>query len=376
MSLRGAAAIVSFAELPTRRNYPGRTTLSLMAEVSRLAIQDARLRKEDIDGVITPEDTNPLTFAEYAQIKPSYTAGMTVHGSSGATSIATAAAAIHAGLCNYVLCVFASSRDPEVGGRQPGGFRGGAPPVGPANRGTEWEAPFGPVIAANGGYGLIMQRHMFEYGTKPEQFAKVAVDQRFNALTNPNAVFNGQPITIDDVLNSRYINDPLHLLESVMPCAGAGAVIVTSAERARAMPNPPVYILGAAGAATNHDVIWQEPNITTSPVAISAPKALRMAGYNVNDIEFAEFYDCYTILVAMCIEDAGFCPKGEVGNFYWSTDTTYRGEFPINTDGGQLSGGQPGLAGGFRHVVEATRQLMGRADDRQVRKKNLCMVNG
>ena len=375
MSIRGQTAIVGFHEIPTEKEYPGRTTIGLLAEVSLGAITDSGLRKDDIDGLIAPEGLNSLTLAQALKIKPSYTASMTVHGSSGAASIATAAIAISAGLANYVLCVFGESRIQSssrvAGGANP---RGGG---GPASLASEWEAPFGPVIAANGGYGLIKQRHMFQYGTTQEQFAKCAVDERFNALENENAVWKGQPITIDDVLNSRYTNDPLHLLESVMPCSGANAVIVTSAERARALKNPPVYVLGVGGPATRHDTIWQEDDVATSPVVLSAPTALQMAEYNMSDMQFAEFYDCYTILVMMCLEDAGLVPKGEIGPFYESTDTTYKGEFPINTDGGQISGGQPGgTAGGFRHVVEATRQVMGRAGVRQVEKKDLCMVNG
>ena len=144
---------------------------------------------------------------------------------------------------------------------------------------------------ANTGYGLMKRRHMYEFGTTQEQFAKMAVNQRFNALTNPNAVFHDQPITVDHVLTSRMVNDPLHLLECVMPCAGATACIVTSAERAKTLPNPPGYILGAAAGVSGHDTIWQADRITTSPVVISARKALEMSGYSPKDIEFAEFYD-------------------------------------------------------------------------------------
>ena len=144
---------------------------------------------------------------------------------------------------------------------------------------------------ANTGYGLMKRRHMYEFGTTQEQFAKMAVNQRFNALKNPNAVFRDQPITVDDVLNSRWVNEPLHLLESVMPCGGAAACIVTSAERAKSLPHPPVYILGAGAGVTSHDTIWQADRITTSPVVISARKALEMSGYSPKDIEFAEFYD-------------------------------------------------------------------------------------
>jgi acetyl-CoA acetyltransferase len=233
------------------------------------------------------------------------------------------------------------------------------------------------VVGANTGYGLIKQRHMFQYGTTQEQFAKCAADERFNAAANPNAVWYQKPVTVEDVLNSRFTNDPLHLLELVMPCSGAAAIVVTTAERARALPNRPAFILGTGGPASRH---WgyfnQGDDITVTPVVQSAPVALQMAQYNVTDMQFAEFYDCYTILVMECLEDAGFTKKGEIGPFYQATDTTFKGSFPINTDGGQIGGGQPGFGGGFRHVVEAARQIMGRAGERQVAKNDLCLVNG
>ncbi|HJN93420.1 MAG TPA: thiolase family protein [Dehalococcoidia bacterium] len=373
MSIRGEAAIAGFFELPTQKEYPGRSVLGLMAEAARGAIIDAGLRKDDIDGLISTEGINSMTVCEYLQIKPNYTTSMTAHGASGCSAIATAGAVVSAGMANYVLVVFGESR-PRGSSRLRGESQARRP--GAPSRASEWESPFGPVIAANGGYGLIKERYMYEYGATDEQFAKCAADERFNAAANENAVWFEQPVTTEDVLNSRYTNDPIHLLESVMPCSGAAAVIVTSAERARALPNPPVYLLGASGPAVRHDVIWQDDDITTTPVVMSAPKALQMAQYNASDMEFAEFYDCYTVLVMLTLEDAGLVPKGEIGNFYESTDTTYKGEFPINTDGGQIGAGQPGLAGGFRHVVEATRQIMGRAGERQVEKSDLCMVNG
>jgi acetyl-CoA acetyltransferase len=374
MTLRGKAAIVGFYEIPTEKEMPDRSTSSVLAEVARGAILDAGLRIEDIDGVIGQEALNSLTMNETLGLKPRYTSSMTTHGASGATSIVTAASVIAAGLADYVLCVFGESRQRSSSRVN---AVSAAQRVAPTNRASEWETPFGPVIAANGGYGLIKERHMYEYGTTQEQFAKCAVDERFNALENPNAVWQGQPITIDDVLNSRFTNDPLHLLESVMPCSGGAAVVVTSAERARSMPHPPAYVLGAGGPATSHDTIWQEDRIATTPVVMTAPNALQMAEVNINEIQFAEFYDCYTILVMACLEDAGICAKGDIGAFYESTDTTYKGEFPINTDGGQIAAGQPGgSAGGFRHIVEATRQVMGRAENRQVEKSDLCLVNG
>lgn len=286
MSLRGKAAIVGFGELPTRRVYPGRSTNSLLAEAAKIAIADAGLRKEQIDGLITrAAEVDVMQFAEYMGLRPVFCNGAVQHGATGAFAVTMSAAAIDAGLASAVLCVFGGSRDPSMA------RAGGGGEDGPGGVGGEWERPFGPVIAANGGYGLLKQRHMYEFGTTQEQFAKIAVDERFNSLKNPNGVWAGQMITVEDVINSRFTNDPLHLLECVMPCSGAGAVIVTSAERAKSLPNKPAYLLGAGACATTHSAIWQSPRMTTSPVSMSSRRAYEIAGYHMKDAQFAEFYD-------------------------------------------------------------------------------------
>ncbi len=288
MSLRGAAAIVGIGEIPTRRTYPGRTTHSLLAEASRLAIGDAGLRKRDIDGLVTcGTDIAPMDLAEYMRLHVTFSEGVTQYGASGTQSIVIAAVAIQAGLANTVLCVMGGARDPDAPGMGAGSEGGPAP----ASKTTEFETPLGPAAGANTGYGLMKQRHMHEYGTTDEQFARIAVNQRFNALTNENAVFHGQPISIDDVLESRMVNDPLHLLECVMPCAGASAAIVTSAGRAKDLRRRPVYILGAGAGASDHDTIWQAPDITTTPVKAAASKAYEMSGYGPQDVQFAQVYD-------------------------------------------------------------------------------------
>ncbi|MDO8674103.1 MAG: hypothetical protein Q7O66_22040 [Dehalococcoidia bacterium] len=292
MTLRGKAAIVGFAELPNVRSLPGRSSASLLSEVSAMAIQDAGLRKEEIDGLITHHEPaiNALSLAEYMQIAAVFCEAVTTHGASGTYAVELAAMVVDAGIADYVLCAFGGTSDPGMGGYKPSQLlgRSGARP----SLGGEWEGPFGPVVAMNGWYGLLKQRHMHQYGTTDRQFAKMAANQRFNGLTNPNALFKGQPITVEDVLNSRYTNEPIHLLESVMPCIGAGAVVVTTAERARRLPNPPVYVLGAGGSATTHDVIWQKTgDITVTPVTQSASKAYKISGYGPKDLQFAEMYD-------------------------------------------------------------------------------------
>jgi acetyl-CoA acetyltransferase len=188
MTLRRKAAIVGMGELPTRRTYPGRTTTSLCTEAARIAIADAGLSKEDVDGLITRgSDVSPTDLAEYTGLHVGFCEGVTQHGSSGSHAVVAAAAAIHAGLAHTVLCVFGGTRDPAVGGFGPGVVRG--MPL--ASKGSAFEAPFGPTPGANTGYALMKRRHIYEFGTTQEPFTKMAVHQRFNALINLNAVFQG-----------------------------------------------------------------------------------------------------------------------------------------------------------------------------------------
>jgi acetyl-CoA acetyltransferase len=306
--------------------------------------------------------------AEYIGIRPtSFASAVGMNGATSGAALTIAAALVTAGICNYILFVNGNARDPE----NPESF---SPLQTRPDFISEFSAPYGPAVAANTNYGLLYSRHMHKYGTKPEQLARIAVNQRFNAAKNPLAALR-DPITVDDVMNSRYVNYPLHLLECVMPSAGGIAYIVTTAERARTLRRPPVYLLGA-GVAQGYDNSWLTPDPCQTATAFSAPAAYRMAGYGPKDCQFAEFYDCYTILEACTLEDAGICPKGEAGAFFESTDTTYKGSFPINTDGGQLSAGQL-IAGssGCQHVVEAVRQIRGMAGERQVEKHDLCVVN-
>jgi acetyl-CoA acetyltransferase len=281
MTIRGTAAIVGVAELPIQEFSPGRSLVGLCAEAGRNAIVDAGLRKQDIDGLITAGDVSPAQQAEYMGLRPTFAVGVTMQGASGATGVTVAADAILAGHCNYVLITMGQER------RGPGPRGGGG---GGASIGSEFETMYGPGAGAGTGYALIYRRHMYEFGTTEEQLARMAVNQRFNALENEHSVFKGKPITVEDVMNSRYIQQPLKLLESVMPCAGATACIVTSAERAKALPHRPVYVLGA-GIEQGAGAIWQTPRITTSPVAVSARNAFSMAGYSPRDMQFAEFYD-------------------------------------------------------------------------------------
>jgi acetyl-CoA acetyltransferase len=342
----------------------------MFAEAVDIALKDAGLRKEDIDGLIAeppfglPSLGFAFDFAEYIGIQPHYATAL---NENAATFIATAASAIHAGYANTFLIINGAGPAPTAG---PGMYASPPDHVNP-----QFVEPYGPVVAANGWYAQIARRHAFEYGTTDRQRAKVAADQRFNAQGNPNAFFNGQPATIEDILDSRLVADPLRLLECVMPAQGAGATILTTADRARSLKQKPVYLLGAGqhNFRAEHGTDWIG-RITDSPVRISAKRAFEMAGLRPEDMDMAQMYDCYTITVMVTMEDAGFIPKGEAGRWYEDHDTTWKGDFPVNTGGGQMSNGQS--TAGTTQVIEGIRQLMGRADGHQVpNNPELCFVN-
>jgi acetyl-CoA C-acetyltransferase len=371
MSLKKKAAVIGLAEMAPQKGASDRTPLGIIGQVAKEAIADAGLEKDQIDGLLTGVAIGeysmlwPSVVVDYLRLKPKYFDLVELGGASAAGMVWRAAAAIEAGVCKNVLCVLGDVWDSKTMGVRP-------PPFPRVE--AEFDAPYG-LIAANPGYALVARRHMHEFGTKPEQLAKVAVDQRKNACKNPLAIFGHKEITIDDVLNSRVIVDPLHLLEIVSPCSGGGAFIVTSAKRAKKSPHPPVYLWGL-GEAGGHQSIAHAESLTTSLVKAAAERAFQMAKVKPKDMDFVQPYDCYTITVVVTLEDAGFCQKGEGGKFVAEHDLTYQGDFPCNTHGGQLSFGQPGLAGGMSHVIEGVRQLMGRAGERQVKNAKLGYVNG
>ena len=368
MSLNGKAAAIGIGELKPLKDPGEETPLGLMAKVSAEAIADAGLEKKDIDGFLVgmpfadPGMIYPAAAAERLGIQTRMLNVVDIGGASPAGMIWRAAAAIDAGMCNAVLCLVADLN------------RTGDQRVPVVSMQREFEAPYG-MIGANCGYALIARRHMAEYGTTARQMAKVAVDQRKNATKNPLATFNDKELTIDEVLNSRMICDPLHLFEIVSPVSGGAAVIVASPEIAKRAKHPPVWLLGA-GEFANHSTITYAPSITTSPIEVAAANAFKMAGLQPKDMDLVCPYDCYTITVIVSLEDAGFCKKGQGGPFVAEHDLTYAGDFPCNTHGGQLSFGQPGLAGGMSHVTEGIRQLMGRGGARQVKNASLGYVNG
>jgi len=237
---------------------------------------------------------------------------------------------------------------------------------------AEWEAPYG-LQGPVGSYALAASRHMAEFGTTPEQLATIAVKTREWASLNPRAK-SRDPLTVDDVLASDMVASPLHKLDCCLVTDGGGAFIVTTAERARQLRRPPVYVLGAATAHT-HMMISQMPDLTTTAGAISGPKAFATAGITPSDVDVLMGYDSFTITLLLHLEDLGFCAKGEGGAFVESTNIGPGGTLPTNTNGGGLSYTHPGQYGMFL-VVEAVRQLRGECGPRQVDDAKIAVAHG
>lgn len=383
--MRGRGAVVGVGELQPVRNTEGETTLSLMAKAGLAAIDDSGLDFGDVDGVLVHpiggvSMLTPSTVLEFMGMEATYAEVVDLGGASGAGMVWRAVAAIESGMCRACVCITGASRRKRAPRPAPGdGATGTKRPstgwnIPDRSPFAEFEVPYGN-IGANVGYAMIANRYLHEYGATPEQLAKVAVHQRDNACQNPDAIFWGQPITVDDVLTSPMVADPLHLLEIVMPAGGAAALVVVGADLATELRHRPAWLLGA-GEHITHKSVTYAPSLTDTAIQASARRAFEQAGVAPSQIGLASVYDCYTITVLLTLEDSGFCPKGAGGRFIEDHDLRWNGDFPLNTHGGQLSFGQPGIAGGMSHVTEAVRQIQGRAGDRQVPGLDLAFVNG
>jgi acetyl-CoA acetyltransferase len=237
---------------------------------------------------------------------------------------------------------------------------------------VEWEWPYG-LRMPMGPYALAAARHMHDFGTTSEQLAQIAVSTRAWAALNPRARYQ-TPITVEDVLASPLQTSPLHLLDCCLVTDGAGAFVMTNAERARSLRRPPVFVLGAA-TCHDHMMITQMPDLTTTPGAVSGPNALRMAGVRPSEVDVLMGYDSFTITALLHLEDLGFCAKGEGGPFAADGKLGPGGSLPMNTNGGGLSFTHPGMYGMFL-ITEAVRQLRGEGDARQVPDAHVAVAHG
>ncbi len=363
-------AIVGVAESDLGR-VPYKSKFQLSAEASKAALDDAGLTKADVDGVLTTIITeggqfSSLLMAEYMGIRPRYTNSTSIGGSSFVAYVEHAAMAIATGLCDVALICHGSTNISDRGGRA-GPVSSAASVFGP----SQFEEPYG--ISTVGSYALAAQRHMHEYGTTSEQLAEIAVATRKWASMNPKALMR-EPIGIDDVLNSRMIASPLHLLDCCLVTDAGGAVVLTSMDRAKDLKKRPIAVLGT-GEAHTHRMISQMPDLTETAAKISGRLAFERSGISHAEIDVAEIYDSFTITVLLTLESLGFCKKGEGGDFVSGQRTAPGGDFPMNTQGGALSYTHPGMFGIFT-VIEAVRQLRGECGERQVKDAKIALANG
>jgi acetyl-CoA acetyltransferase len=370
--MRSEVAIVGYGRTPYSRVKPGEPVLTVdeyIAWAADLALQKAGMSKNDFNGqglgVSHAEAAHTVNWsaatAENLGISPQILLRADQGGASAAAMLTRAAALIKAGVVDRVLV---------VGADTPLSIPSVAPglPLSPERtRGVYWDfqGPFG-VMGASAQFALVLTRYMHQYKLTPQQLGKIAVTTRFHATLNPGAIFR-KPITLDEYLGSRVLTEPIRLLDCVPIVNGGLAYIVTSAETARSLTDRPVYLRGYGESNNYYHGSRTFPDITTTGFATAAPQAMTMAGVSHKDIDFFEPYDDFPFIAMMTIEDYGFCKKGEGGHFVDEHDLRFDGDFPLSTDGGQLSGGQPGGAiGGFMPLVEAVTQLRGEAGDRQV----------
>ncbi len=366
-SYNGRIVIAGVAESDYGR-VPHMTELELHAQALQRVLEDCGARKEEIDGVFSSSQAMGMPtvmLCEYLRIYPRYSDSTTIGGSSFEAHLNHAAAAIRAGKCEMALISYGSTQLSSRGRLLGTGMRPATVPE------STYESPYGNVLV--GAYAMAARRHMHQYGTTSEQLAEIAVVTRRHAGLNPLAMYR-EPITVQDVLDSRMIADPLHLLDCCVVSDGGGAVIVTTEERARDLRQMPVYVLGSSEGHT-HAQISQMPDLTVTAAAMTGPRAFAEAGVRPDDIDMAMIYDSFTITVLLLLEDLGFCKKGEGGAFVQSGRIALGGQLPINTDGGGLSSNHPGMRGIFL-IIEAVRQLRGQGGPRQVEGAQLAVAHG
>jgi len=368
-SLRGKVAIVGVADTEVGV-LPGRTPMELGVEAALAAIADAGLEKNDVDGLVTCNAmAQPMMYhaeatAEYLQIFPRYCIAAGAGGGTTFSIIHHAASAIATGMADVVVVAMADAM-------RSGLTRDQAMLVQASTGHPEFEQPYGPTVPAY--YALIAQAHMAEFGTTQEQFASIAVACRAHAARNPAAQMRDL-ISVEDVLESRMIADPLHLLDCSLVSDGGSAIVLTSSERAADMKQTPIYLLGA-GEGHSHEHISAARNLTTSAAKEAGQRAFEMSGLCPTDMDFAQLYDCFTPTVLVELEDLGFCNKGEGGAFVESGALLPGGSMPVNTHGGLLSHSHPGNPGSMFALTESVWQLRGEASGRQVANSKNALVH-
>jgi acetyl-CoA acetyltransferase len=369
--LRGAAAIAGLGITPQGKVY-GDTAVGFAVEAVRLALEDAGLARDDVDGLLL----NPgLTWGDMGmgsfQLQQALglrdlrlSATMNLGGATAGAMIQHAAQAIAAGLCRTVVCVFS---DAPLKPPKPRGERQSSGAMYAFARG--WEGAYG-FFGVNAMYALVARRHMHLYGTTNDHLGQIAVAQRAWANRNPAAQMHDRPLTLEEYHASKWIVEPFHLFDCCLVSNGGLAVIVTSAERARDLERPPVYLLGMGQGHPGGDA----SETLASGAVMAGPTAFAMADLTIRDVDVLSLYDCYTFTVLVTLEDYGFCKKGEGGPFVAErVRGPVEGGLALNTGGGQLSSF---YMWGMTPVSEAIIQLRGDGGDRQVPRHDVALVSG
>ncbi|MEP7101841.1 MAG: thiolase domain-containing protein [Burkholderiales bacterium] len=369
MSLRRQACIAGAFEHPTRK-APDKTVAQLHAECARGALQDAGLSLKDVDGYFCAGDAPGLganSMVDYLGLSVRHIDTSDTGGSAYLLHVSHAAQAIAAGKCNVALITLAGRPRSE-------GSSGVAPRfTTPTTPDVAWEAPYNPVTVNM--YALAAARHMFEYGTTAEQLAWIKVAASTHAQHNPHAMLR-ELVTVEDVVNSPMISDPLHKLDCCVVSDGGGALLVVRPEIAKALKRPVINLLGAGEAIKGQS--GGHVDLTYSGAAVSGPIAFAEAGVKPSDIQYASIYDSFTITVLIQLEDLGFCKKGDGGRFVMDGNLISGiGKLPFNTDGGGLCNNHPANRGGITKIIEAVRQLRGEAHPKvQVPNCTLALAQG
>src|SRR5262252_540846 len=371
MSIKGKAYIAGIYEHPTRL-AKDLTLAQIHAQVAKGALEDAGLTKDDVDGYFCAGDApglGPMSMVEYMGLKPRHVDSTDIGGASYVLHVGHAAEAIAAGKCKVALITLAGR--PRAEGMATGTVprsRGGTP-----TPDEPFEFPYGPTVVNM--YAMCAMRHMYEFGTTSEQLAWIKVAASHHAQHNPHALLRNV-VTVDEVVNSPMISDPLHRLDCCVITDGGGAIVVVKPEVARSLKRPRVKVLGA-GEAVKHQMGGQV-DLTYTGAVWSGSAAFAEAGVTPADIQYVSIYDSFTITVLITLEDLGFCRKGQGGKFVADGNLiSGTGRLPFNTDGGGLCNNHPANRGGLTKVVEAVRQLRGEAHPKvQVKDCHLSLAHG
>lgn len=361
--VRGSVAVVGVAESDLGQVAPGMSPIDLMAQATARALEDCGLALSDIDGIFSASAQArfaPMMLAEYLGIRPRYFDGTQVGGSSFMSHLAHAQLAIQAGLCEVALIAYGSTQ------RSVSRSAASPPDANP------YETPFRPLLPT-AAYALAASRHMHEYGTTREQLAEVAVAARQWALLNP-AAWEKQPLGIDEVLSARMVSWPLTVRDCCLVSDGGGAMLVTSATRARTLRRKPVHVLGI-GESLGHNSISSMRDLTVTPARESGRLAFERARLEPRDVKMLSLYDAFTLTPILFLEDLGFCPKGEGGRFVADGAIAPGGRLAVNTNGGGLSYCHPGMYG-LLAMIEAVRQVRGECGARQVPGCDISLAHG